>query len=301
MTTRNLYFDLMTKLDSRAGIFMGIVFENIRDLDLRETLSCGQCFRWQPTEDGGFSGVVRGKVAAVRMEDDSLIVDGAGEADRELWFSYFDLGLDYGVIRRELSAVHPTLAEAARYAPGIRILNQEPFEALISFIISQNNNIKRIAGIVERLCAHFGEAIGNTGGRYAFPTAESLAALSPDELAPIRAGFRHRYIIDAARKVADGTVDPEGLRTLPYDEAKAELKKITGVGEKVADCVLLYGLHRLDGFPLDVWMKRAMSALFPGVDPSEFGQYAGVAQQYIFHYARMNRAILEGECHPLKD
>ena len=128
---------------------------------------------------------------------------------------------------------------------------------------------------------------------FSFPKAERLAALEPDELAPIRAGFRHRYIIDAARKVVSGEIELEKLRSLPYDEAKAELMKITGVGVKVADCVLLYGLHRLDGFPLDVWMKRAMAELFPGVEPSDFGEYAGVAQQYIFHYSRMHPELFE--------
>ena len=263
---------------------MGIIFENVTDLDLQETLLCGQCFRWKEQPDGSFRGIVRGKAARARMEDHALILDGAEDPD--LWYDYFDLGLDYGEVKRRLSAIHPTLAKAARFAPGIRILNQEPFEALITFIISQNNNIRRIEGIVDRLCEHFGQEIGQ--GMYAFPTAERLAALSPDDLMPIRAGFRHRYLIDAARKVADGTVDLERTRHLPYDEARAELMKITGVGVKVADCVLLYGLHRLDGFPLDVWMKRAMAALFDGMDPSAFGQYAGIAQQYIFHYSRMH-------------
>ena len=268
---------------------MGIVFENVRDLDLRETLDCGQCFRWKEQTDSSFEGVVRGRIARVRMEDDKLILDGADENDRGLWFDYFDLGLDYGAVKAELSAIHPTLAEAARYAPGIRILNQEPFEALISFIISQNNNIKRIAGIVDRLCENFGERTGDSC--YTFPTAERLAVLSPDDLAPVRAGFRHRYIIDAAQKIADGTVDLESLRALPYDEAKTSLMQITGVGVKVADCVLLYGLHRLDGFPLDVWMKRAMAVLFPGLEPKDFGRYADIAQQYIFHYSRTHAEL----------
>ena len=266
---------------------MSIVLENVKDLDLSQTLSCGQCFRWKEHPDGSFSGVVRGRYARVSLVGDRLILDGADEADRAMWFDYFDLGLDYAKVRQELSAIHPTLAEAARYAPGIRILDQEPFEALISFIISQNNNIKRITGIVDRLCEYFGESIG-ADAPHAFPTAQRLAALSADDLAPIRAGFRQRYIIDAARKVADGTIDLEQIRALPYDEARTELMKITGVGVKVADCVLLYGLHRLEGFPLDVWMKRAMAALFKGIEPSKFGQYAGIAQQYIFHYARMH-------------
>ena len=113
-----------------------------------------------------------------------------------------------------------------------------------------------------------------------------MASLEPDDLAPIRAGFRHRYIIDAARKVHSGEIDLEALRELPYDEARAALMRITGVGVKVADCVLLYGLHRMESFPLDVWMKRAMATLFDGLDPGAFGEYAGIAQQYIFHYAR---------------
>lgn len=270
---------------------MPVIFENINDLSLKDTLDCGQCFRWRELGDGSFSGVVRGRAARAYTDGGRLILDGAEEADRAMWQDYFDLGLDYGEVKRELSALHPTLAEAARFAPGIRILRQEPFEALISFIISQNNNIKRIAGIVDRLCQSFGEPIG--GSEYAFPTAAKLAALTPDELAPIRAGFRHRYIIDAAQKVDSGEIDLERLRALPYDEAKSALMKITGVGVKVADCVLLYGLHRLDGFPLDVWMKRAMAVLFDNMDPKEFGDYAGIAQQYIFHYSRMHTELFE--------
>lgn len=265
---------------------MKIIFEKTKRLDLKETLDCGQCFRWREREDGGFEGIVRGKHAVARMDGDCLILDGAEEADRAMWRDYFDLDLDYERVARDLSTLHPALREAAAYAPGIRILNQEPFEALITFIISQNNNIKRITGIVDRLCTEFGDE--TPYGINAFPSAQRLASLSPDDLAPIRAGFRHRYIIDAARKVADGTVDLRSLRHLPYEEARRALMQITGVGVKVADCVLLYGLHRLEGFPLDVWMKRAMAVLFPGLSPADFGDYAGIAQQYIFHYSRMH-------------
>ena len=263
-----------------------VIFENIRDLELRETLDCGQCFRWREQPDGSFTGVVRGRAVRVALADGRLTIYGADEADRAMWEDYFDLSLDYGGVKWRLSSLHPVMAEAARYAPGIRILRQEPFEALITFIISQNNNIKRIAGIVERLCASFGEPLGEE--LYAFPTAERLAALEPDELAPIRAGFRHRYIVDAARRVHSGDIDLEAVRLMSYEEARRELMRITGVGVKVADCVLLYGLHRLDGFPMDVWMKRAMAVLFDGLDPKEFGEYAGIAQQYIFHYSRMH-------------
>ena len=136
------------------------------------------------------------------------------------------------------------------------------------------------------MCENFGTPLGD--GEFAFPTAETLAKLSPDDLAPLRAGFRNRYIIDAAQKVANGEVNLESCFTLDYEDARAELMKITGVGKKVADCTLLFGMHRIEAFPIDVWMKRAMEKLFPNMNGDDFGQYAGIAQQYIFHYSRMH-------------
>ena len=266
-----------------------IVFENVSDLDLKETLFCGQSFRWEETPDGGFFGVVRGRPVTVYISGDSLYIKG--DTDRMLWEDYFDLALDYSAVKETLSSIHPIMKEAASFAPGIRILSQEPFEALITFIISQNNNIKRITGIVKRLCENFGDEISENV--YSFPTAERLSSLSVDDLSPIRAGFRHRYIIDAAKKVASGEIDLEALKTAPVDEARQKLMTITGVGEKVADCVMLYGLHRLDSFPKDVWMKRAMKELFDDMDPSVFGEYAGIAQQYIFHYSRTHSELFE--------
>lgn len=266
-------------------------FENVTDLDLAQTLDCGQSFRWVEREDGGFDGVAFNRSVTVMLDGTDLYIENADESDRELWHSYFDLGLDYGKIREEISAIHPILADAAKYAPGIRILRQEPYEALCTFIISQNNNIKRIKGIVQRLCEQFGDRLPD--GTYAFPDAEKMASLTADDLAPLRAGFRNRYLVDAARKVADGDVDLEKCRSCDYDEARRELMQITGVGVKVADCALLFGLHRIEAFPLDVWMKRAMATLFPGMTPGDFGQYAGIAQQYIFHYSRMNPKLFE--------
>lgn len=268
-----------------------LVFENIYPFDLAQTLDCGQSFRWSENEDGSFTGVVRGVVATVSYSDGVLSIKSDADLDEKMWRSYFDLDLDYEKIKSDLSKMHPVLFEASSYAGGIRILGQEPFEALITFIISQNNNIGRIKGIVERLCENFGEKIDET--HHAFPTAEKLSQLSPDDLAPIRAGFRHRYIIDAAKKVQSREVDLKKLRTMDYFEAQKELMKITGVGVKVADCVLLYGLHRLESFPLDVWMKRALSTLFKGYKGDEFGLYGGIAQQYIFHYSRMHKELFD--------
>lgn len=268
----------------------GVRVSPVRDLDLAETLDCGQSFRWEEY-DGGFRGIAFGREVVMKLEGETLTIENSTPEDFEsIWKDYLDLGLDYAEIRRGISELHPVMKEACAYAPGIRILRQEPWEALCTFIISQNNNIKRIKGIVSRLCENFGESIGSG---YAFPTAAALSRLAPDDLAPLRAGFRNKYIIDAAKKVAGGEVDLELCRTLPYEDARLELMKIKGVGVKVADCALLFGLHRIEAFPVDVWMKRALENLFPGMSPSDFGDYAGIAQQYIFHYSRMNPQLFE--------
>lgn len=269
-----------------------IVIPDVRDLDLEQTLDCGQSFRWEKQDDGSFSGVAFGKYVNISLDGTDMIIKNAAPDDEKIWREYFDLELDYGKIRSDISKLHPVLEDAARYAPGIRILRQEPYEALCTFIISQNNNIKRIKGIVARLCESFGDEIDE--GVYTFPTAERLAELTPDDLAPLRAGFRNRYIIDSAKKVASGEVDLELCKTADYEAARAELMKITGVGVKVADCTLLFGMHRVEAFPVDVWMKRAMEKLFPGMTANDFGEYAGIAQQYIFHYSRMHPELFDG-------
>lgn len=271
-----------------------IIVKNITSLDLGETLDCGQSFRWKDNDDGSFTGVAYEKLVTVSIQNGDLHIENTTEQDFEkIWRKYFDLDLDYDSIRESIGKIHPVLKEAYSYAPGIRILQQEPWEALCTFIISQNNNIKRIKGIVDRLCVSFGNKIGDTEF-YTFPKPENLAKLTPDDLAPLRAGFRNKYIIDASRKVASGEVDLEKCRNVPYDEARAELCKIKGVGNKVADCTLLFGMHRIESFPIDVWMRRAMEKLFPKMTGEDFGEYAGIAQQYIFHYARMHPELFEG-------
>lgn len=254
--------------------------------DLAQTLDCGQCFRWNRQPDGSYTGVALGKVFNISGENFEEVMKNPQ------WRNYFDLDLDYAKIREDLSAADPVLAQAAKFAPGMRILNQDPWEALCSFIISQNNNIPRIKGIVARLCSEFGSEIDG-GMEHDFPKPEVLAALSEEDLAPVRCGFRARYLIDAARKVAGGEICLEELRREELAKARETLMTIVGVGPKVADCALLYGLHRMEAFPMDVWMKRAMGTLFPGRKPESFGKYAGIAQQYIFHYSRMNPELFE--------
>ena len=261
----------------------GIWVTGIADFSLAETLECGQCFRWKQTDSGAYTGSAFGKRLTVRQTDDKLLFSGADEQEfLTCWRPYFDLDVNYTKIRRALANMHPVLKKAAAFAPGIRILNQEPFEALCSFIISQNNNIPRIKGIIARLCELFAEEPD------CFPGPELLAARKEADLAPLRAGWRAGYLLDAAQKTASGQIDFNKIKALPLDEARAELMKIRGVGPKVAECTLLYGLHRLEAFPMDVWMKRAMETLFPGKTADDFGPYAGVAQQYIFHYSRLH-------------
>ncbi len=254
--------------------------------NLKNTFDCGQCFRWTENSDGSYSGIVRGKYARVISDNDTIIIEGSNEEDfLNIWKGYFDLDNDYNEIRKEISTLSPKLECALESIDGIRILSQEPWEALCSFIISQNNNIPRIKGIVTRLCECFGEK-GEHG--YSFPSAKRLAECSEEDLSPLRAGFRAAYISDAARKVASGEIILEDMYTAPIGDCRTKLMKIKGVGPKVAECTLLYGLHRLDAFPIDVWMKKALSTVFSELSVKELGSYAGIAQQYIFHYVRLN-------------
>lgn len=251
---------------------------------LADTLNCGQCFRWNETESGWFEGVVEGRFCCVSQDDYGILLQGIADGEEDFWRDYFDLATNYANIRTKLCK-DKTLAKAAEFAPGIRVLRQHPWETLCSFIISQNNHLARIKGIVARLCECFGDEI--TNGVYSFPAPERLAVLSEEDLAPLRSGFRAKYILDAARKVSTGEVVLADIKTMPLDDARAALQKIHGVGPKVAECALLYGFARMECFPMDVWMKRAMKYLFPNGLPQCAKENAGIAQQYIFHYARM--------------
>ncbi|MBQ6700833.1 MAG: DNA-3-methyladenine glycosylase 2 family protein, partial [Oscillospiraceae bacterium] len=216
-------------------------------------------------------------------EENGITILGADEQEFEkIWFDYFDFGRDYDALKADFSA-NEMIKAACEFAPGIRVLRQEPWEAFITFIISQNNNIARIKGIVERLCAAFGEEIEE--GIYSFPTAQRLAAEPAESFAKIGCGYRADYISFAAKEVYEGRLVLEELMTAPIAEARERLLKVHGVGPKVADCVLLYGLGRAERCPADVWMKRVIAAL-GGEMPQCVTDYAGIAQQFLFHYAR---------------
>lgn len=253
------------------------------ELDTEKTFECGQCFRWN-REGDSYLGVVRGRLAQLTEKSSGVYI--TSNASEELWREYFDLDTDYAAVTASFKGEY--LERCAKFGRGIRILRQEPWEALCSFIISQCNNIARIKGIVERLCEKFGEPF-DIGGRvfFAFPTPERLAALETEALDCIRAGYRAEYIISAAQAVSDGSLDLETLRSADFIAAKKQLRTVRGVGEKVANCALLYGLGHTEGFPVDVWMKRVLKEHFPSdFDPASLGKYAGLAQQYMFYYAR---------------
>ncbi len=256
----------------------------VQGLNLERTLFCGQAFRWKKVSDCEFFGMADSKSVLVRENSDGISFLNISENDFIFWKEYFDLDTDYVKIVEQFSS-DAILKKACEFSHGIRILKQEPFETLISFIISQNNNIPRITGIIERLCESFGERL-NTG--YAFPTAEALAKLTQEELSPIRAGFRARYIIDAAQKVKNGTVDLNALYNMTAEDAKTELLKIKGVGDKVADCILLFSYRKTTQVPHDVWIKRVMTEFYPNGLPECVGEYSGIAQQFLFDYIRHN-------------
>lgn len=261
-----------------------ISVSEIYPFSLRDTLDCGQCFRFSEEKGGFFRGVALGRVLSVRQEGDVLLFDSCTPEEWEtVWAPYFDLQADYTEIHRAC-ACDPILAAAAKAAGGIRILRQEPWEALCSFIISQNNNIPRIKGIISRLCETFGEPL--PGGFFSFPGPETLAGCSEADFAPLRCGFRWKYLKDAAERVASGELSLSRVAALPLDEAREALMTIKGVGPKVADCALLFGFHRLEAFPRDVWIKRIMARYFPHGLPERVQAAGGVVQQYLFHWAR---------------
>lgn len=267
------------------------VISGIEDFSLADTLDCGQCFRFFEQEDGSFCGMAADRYIKLSRRGDDIVLHGIEKDDYEGFFRrYFDFDRDYGAIKLQLSK-DETLRRASSYAAGIRILRQDPWEALCSFIISQNNNIKRIKKIVAALCEGYGERTSD--GHFTFPSAERVASLSDEQLRSLGVGFRSSYIHDAAQRVALGITDLEVISKMPIEDARRELMKIKGVGPKVAECVLLYGMFRLEAFPIDVWIKRAIDVFYGGEIPDVAKEYAGIAQQYIFHYIRTCPNALE--------
>ena len=265
-----------------------VIFENVPDYDLDRTFNCGQCFRWDAGRDGwqGFAGVYP---CCVRRQGDDVLVRSLVPVEDMAAFAvymrkYLSLDMDYAGIKRRFSE-DDTMKKAIEYSPGIRVLTQPFFETLITFIISRNNNIPRIKKIVDAMARTYGTKVGEM---YAFPTARQLAEVTEEQYSELRMGFRAKYVYDAVQKVLSGQVSEEVAKAMDYADAQKHLMQIKGVGPKVADCVLLFSCEKWESFPKDVWINRALSQMFPDGLPQCVKGREGIAQQYIFHYARFN-------------
>lgn len=263
----------------------------------KQIFECGQAFRWEAEEDGSYTTVAFGRVLNVKVVDGVVELNTTIEEFERIWRDYFDLDRNYASMIETLS-FEETLKDAMEYGSGIRILNQDPFETIISFIISQNSNITRIKKAVNFIADEYGEKIDETHSR--FPTPEELAKASVEDLRQkARVGYRDRYIVESAQMISNGMLDMELLRTADIETARKELMKLTGVGPKVCDCILLFAFKRSESFPVDVWIKRVMEELYLGkATPKNkiadegrriFGENAGFAQQYLFYYGRENK------------
>ena len=282
-----------------------VVIEGVEDLDVGKIFDCGQCFRFDPVENSPhekeFAGVAFGRFVSFAQEGDTLYIYNSTADDFEsVWYPFLSLDCDYSVMTEDIlsRSDKEALRLAVNYGQGIRILRQDEWETVCSFIISQQNNIPRIKKIVESLSRRLGTPISapgmeEHGGRsdgiaYAFPTPQAVFDAGEDVLAELKTGFRAKYILDAARRVLDGSLDFDFLRNCDdLDQCRKHLLSVRGIGDKVANCSLLFGFEKLNAFPVDVWIRRVIQKYFPeNYDPSELGAYAGLAQQYLFYYER---------------
>ena len=276
-----------------------IILHEYESFVVSQTLECGQCFRFTQIGEENYIIVAYGKILNIYCDGTDIVFKNTTEEEfNNIWYNYFDFGRNYNDIKKKISENDEILQKAVEYAPGIRILNQDRFECLISFIISQNNRIPMIKKVIGNISKKYGRYIGSVDGEeyYAFPNPEELIKADEAGLMECKTGFRAKYIIDAVQKVIHGEInlnaddmDTETLRKM--------LMTIKGVGPKVADCTMMFSFGRCETFPTDVWVKRIMSELyFNGREASVkeihqkaeecFGDYAGYAQQYLFNYAR---------------
>lgn len=273
--------------------------DNVKDFELRDIFECGQCFRWKKENDGSYTGIIKNGVLNVNKIENKVIFKGIVDEEIEsICNNYFDLSRDYTEIKEIISKDDENMKKAIEYGKGIRILNQDPWEMLISYIISAANNIPRISKSIENLSEKFGTSIKvNETTYYLFPTPSQLSKATMDDLRTCNLGFRDKYVYGATKLVLEGKINFEELKTMKYEDAKKKLMEIPGVGAKVADCILLFSLDKIEAFPVDTWIKKVMNELY--VDSTnitkinqyamqKFGKYAGIAQQYLFYYKREN-------------
>lgn len=278
--------------------------ENIKSFELADIFDCGQCFRWNKQDDGSYTGVFKENVMNVQKNGDTVIFKGICNGDiKEIVQDYFDLNRNYEEIKETLSKIDDNVKTSIQYGQGIRILNQDLWEMIISYIISANNNIPRIKGIIERLSKTYGKEIEWNGEKYyAFPTVEELKDVTVEDYRKLGTGFRDIRLYETVHMILDKKVDLEQMQNNPNTmEVREQLLTLSGVGPKVADCILLFStLKRFEVFPIDVWVRRVMNDLYIKEDDEtkvskvkieklaeeKFGDLKGLAQQYLFYWRR---------------
>lgn len=284
-----------------------LVIKNVKSFNLTHIFECGQCFRWNQNEDGSYTGIVRKNVINIKMKNNDAYVSSYGEDNiKELFNNYFDMNRDYEKIKTKLRKIDNHMKQSISYGDGIRLLNQDLWETIISFIISANNNIPRIKGIIERISKRYGDKIDWNGVEYyTFPTPEQLSKASVEDLRNLGLGFRDVRVYETTQKILNKEIDLEKLhQEKDTEKVREELLTLPGVGPKVADCILLFStLKRLTVFPIDVWVRRVMNDLYihnekeekvdkkliMNVANEKFGDLCGIAQQYLFYWKRENQ------------
>ncbi|KOA18298.1 DNA-3-methyladenine glycosylase [Clostridium homopropionicum DSM 5847] len=277
----------------------GIILKDVRNFELSHIFDCGQCFRWEKQDNGNYIGVAFEKVIEIEKTGNDVIIYNATEEDfKNIWGEYFDLYRDYSTIKEILSK-DPILKESIKFGEGIRLLKQDPFEIIISFIISANNRIPMIKKVISNISETWGKPIEYKGRIfYAFPTIDKLLNCTIEELEKCRTGFRGKYIKSTIDILSKDPTFIEKLKSSNDNQCYVNLQKLNGVGPKVADCIMLFSMEKYSAFPVDVWVKRAMQYFYLAPDVSlnkirdfainKFGELSGFAQQYLFYYAREN-------------
>ena len=280
-----------------------VILKNIDSFEPKHIFECGQCFRWDENIDGSYTGVIGKSVLNVKKQKKDIIIDGISNDDLgKIVNKYFDLDRDYEKIKFKLSKIDNDVAKSIRYGEGIRILNQDLWETIISFIISANNNIPRIKGIIKRICEKYGEKIVWDGKEYfSFPTPEELSKASVEDLRKLGLGFRDIRVYQTTQIINSKEIDLNKLKNEETEVTREKLLTLPGVGPKVADCILLFSeLKRLEVFPIDVWVRRVMNELYIKMEDEtkvnkndvlklakeKYGNLAGLAQQYLFYWKR---------------
>lgn len=283
-----------------------VIVQNVNHFNIGEILESGQVFRFDKISDVSYILIAKQKLIKITQQpgSTSVIIHNSHRGElEEIWKNYFDLETDYAHISKVLAEKDEYMKEAIKFAPGIRILRQDPWEMLISFIISQNKAIPHIKQCIKNITEKYGRPLGEVDGQeqqyFTFPTSDELAQATEENLRECKVGFRAPYIIDACQKVTSGEIVLSDLYSMSTEEAKKELMKIKGVGPKIADCILLFAYGKSEVFPTDVWIKRVIEGLyFEGKDmkleeiqkfaKEYYGDLAGYAQQYLFFYGREN-------------